>query len=285
MNKPFALIAPFGPTAPALPSVLQRTQGAARISFKHRDGQTRLDTLFQSGAAKIRLPNVAAGQPPQAVLINSAGGLTGGDRMSVAVDMAAQTWASVTTQACEKIYRSSSGEAEVAVTMSLAPGARLHWLPQETILFDGGRLSRRMDVRLAPGATLLVLEATIFGRAAHGETMRSGLFRDSWRVWRDERLVFADSPRFDWADAALLSRPAVLAGGGAMATILLIAAEPERQLQPLRRIFGEAGGVSAWNGKLLARITTEGGAALRRILLPALHELLDGAALPRVWLT
>ena len=194
------------------------------------------------------------------------------------------TRAVVTTQACEKIYRAASGEAEIATQLTLGEGARLDWLPQETILFDGARLSRRLDADLAEGASLLVVEATIFGRAARGETVRSGLFRDRWRIRRDGKLLFADDLRFDWADAGLLDRPAVLAGAGAMATILLVADEPERRLEPLRRIIGASGGVSAWNGKLLARLVTEDGASLRRGLLPALVELLDdGAALPKLW--
>jgi urease accessory protein len=92
--------------------------------------------------------------------------------------------------------------------------------------------------------------------------------QDHWRIRRNGRLVFAGNPRFDWADGELLSRPAVLGGGAAMATMLLMATEPECHLQPLRDIFAGAGGASAWNGKLLARVTAEGGAALRRILLP-----------------
>ena len=278
MTLPFAVISRSDAPAPRL----QRTDGAARLGFKLEAAATRLDRLYQSGAAKARLPNVAAGEPPHAVLINSAGGLTGGDRFSVEVAAAAGTRAIVTTQACEKVYRSSGGEAEVAVRLNVGEAARLDWLPQETILFDGARLSRRLDADLAPGASLLVVEATIFGRAAHGERVQSGLFRDRWRIRRGGRLVFADDLRFDWADAGLLRRPAVLAGAGAMATVLLIAPEPERHVERLRNILGNAGGVTAWNGKLLARIVAEGGAALRRALVPGLVDLLDGAALPKI---
>jgi urease accessory protein len=262
---------------------LQRTYGAARIRFKSVGGVTRLDRLFQSGAAKIRLPKTASGDPPHAVLINSAGGLTGGDRLSFIAEAAANTRALLTTQACEKVYRSAGGDAQVQATLFLGEGARLDWLPQETILFDGARLRRRLEVDLEAGASLLAVEATLFGRAARGEIVGSGLFADRWRVRRQGRLVFADDLRLDWADAALLRRPAVLAGAGAMATILYVAAHPERHLAPLRAIIGAAGGASAWNGKLLARFTAEGGAALRRVLLPALVELLDGPALPRMW--
>ena len=267
----------------SLPPVLQRTRGTSRIRFKRENGAARLDRLFQCGAAKIRLPKVAAGQPPVAVLINTAGGLTGGDRLSVAAEVEAGARALLTTQACEKIYRSAGGDASVETTLSVGESGRLDWLPQETILFDGARLRRRIEADLAPGATLLALEATIFGRAAHGETIARGLFVDRWRVRRCGRLIYADDLRFEWADAALLSRSAVLAGAGAMATILCVADEPERHLAPLREIIGGAGGASAWNGKLLARVVCEGGAALRRVLIPALVELLDGAALPKMW--
>lgn len=281
MNKPFAAISPFE-HLPLRGLLLQRTEGAVRIVFKADRGATRLDRLHQSGAAKARFPNRPAGEPLQAVLINTAGGLTGGDRMSTAVELGAGTRALVTSQACERIYRSLSGEAEIATTLGIGEGARLDWLPQETILFDGGRLARRMEADLTPGATLLAVEATIFGRTAHGETLSSGLFRDRWRIRREGRLVFADDVRFDWADADLLARPAVL-GGKATATILFVSDEPERHLAPLRAIIGDRGGASAWNGKLLARMVAEGGAALRRVLIPGLVELLDGAALPSIW--
>ena len=285
MNKPFAVTSPFSRSEPSGPARLQRTRGAARIAFKLENGATRLDRLFQSGAAKIRLPHVAAGAPPQAVLINSAGGLTGGDRMSVAVDLAAGTRALLTTQACEKVYRSSAGEAEVITKISVEDRARLDWLPQETILFNGGRLKRRIEAELAPGATMLIVEATIFGRSAHGESITAGLFADRWRIRRQGRLIFADDLRFDWADPGLLRRPAVLGGGQAMASVLLVSEEAERDLGRVRRVVEGQGGASAWNGKLLARIVTKSGAALRRVLAPIIGELLDGAAFPRLWLT
>ena len=157
------------------------------------------------------------------MLINTAGGLTGGDRRRHASRGRAPARApSSPRQACEKIYRSASATAEVAHPPDVGEGARLDWLPQETILFDGARLERRLEAELAADASSLLVEATIFGRAARGETVRSGLFRDHWRIRREGRLVFADDLRFDWADAGLLSRPAVLAGAAAMATILFV---------------------------------------------------------------
>jgi len=280
MNAPIAIQPPIE-VAPAPRH--QRTEGAARFSFKQSAGATRLDRLYQSGAAKVKLPDVFDGEPTQAVLINTAGGLTGGDRMAAEVEVGDDCRAIVTTQACERIYRSAGGSAEVTTRLTVGDGARLGWLPQETILFDGGRLSRRLEADLAPSAELLLVEAVIFGRTARGETIRSGLFADRWRIRRGGKLLFADDLRFDWADAELLSRHAVLAGATAMATILLATDDPSRHLENLRAIIGPVGGASAWNGKLLARMAADSGAALRRTLIPALDALLDGAALPRIW--
>jgi len=268
---------------PAAPPRLQRTDGAARIAFKLGGGATRLDRLYQSGAAKIRLPRGPVGEPPEAVLINTAGGLTGGDRMEAAIDVAAFCRATISTQACEKVYRASSGRAEIRNSIDVGAGARLDWLPQETILFDGAQLSRQFDVTLAEGATLLAAESVIFGRQAHGESVRSGRFTDRWRIRRGEKLVFADDLRFDWADAELLSRPATLAGGRAMATLLLVGDDAEQHLEPLRAVVGEAGGVSAWGGKLLARLVAADGVALRETLIPAIGALRGGLPLPRIW--
>jgi urease accessory protein len=176
MTLPFAAISPSDLSAEPSPR-LQRSEGAARVSFKRERGGTQLERLFQQGAAKVRLPLGEVGEPPQAVLINTAGGLTGGDRMSAEVSLGAGCHAVVTSQACEKIYRSSSGDAEIHTHLSLAEDSRLDWLPQETILFDGARLSRRLDADLAPGAALLLVEATIFGRSARERAVLRGARR------------------------------------------------------------------------------------------------------------
>lgn len=260
----------------------QRASGAARITFRRRGDETALFRLFQEGSAKIRLPRGTA-PIPEAVLINTAGGLTGGDRFSNEIACEPGAHAVFTTQACERVYRSLGGEAEVATRVTLGDGAGLDWLPQETILFDGGRLRRRLDVDLAAGATLLATEAVIFGRAARGETVRHGFLHDRWRVRRAGRLVFADDLRFDGPVAELLARPVILGGAGALATVLLCAPGCEARLCSVRDALSEAGGASAWDGKLLVRITAADGFELRRTLLPVLAVLTDGRPLPKVW--
>ena len=184
----------------------------------------------------------------------------------------------------EDLPRLVGGSAEIRTPLTLGAGARLDWLPQETILFDGARLSRRLDADLAPDAELLVVEAdALRPRGARRDGRAPGSSPTAGASASEGRLIFADDSALRLGECRSLSQPAVLAGAGAMATILLVAEEPERHLEALREIVGEAGGVSAWNGKLLARLAAPDGAALRRVLIPLLAALRDGAPLPKLW--
>jgi urease accessory protein len=256
----------------------QRSRGALRLGFERLDGRTRLARRFEQGCAKVRLPRGSA----DAILINTAGGLTGGDRLSIDAAAGEGARGLLTTQACERVYRAAAGEAAVDIRLSVGAGGRLDWLPQETILFDRGRLARTLAADLAGDAALLVCEAVIFGRKAMGEVVATGFLHDRWRVRRDGRLVLAEDFRLDGAVAATLARPAVLAGAGACATLALFAPDAERHLDPVRAVVEPLGAASAWDDKLVARIVAPDGLALRRTLLPLLAIVL-GRPLPRVW--
>ena len=264
----------------------QRAAGLAQLGCASADGRTRLRRLYQDGSAKIRLPAVLA-DPLEAVLINTAGGLTGGDRIGWDVDVGTEASASITTQACEKVYRAASDHAQVRVKLSVGENGRIAWLPQETIVFDRSAFARTLDVELAAGAEALLLEATVFGRLAMGEQAAHGHFHDRWRVRRDGALIHAEDFRIGPAIAAALGRPAVAGGAIAVATLLMVSPQAEALLEPARDIIGAEGDASAWSvkqsGKLLARLFAEDGYQLRKRLVP-LVELLNGrAGLPKLW--
>ena len=274
-----------GPASlPELPK-LQRARGAGRIVVAADGAHTRLARLFQDGCGKIRLPRDARVEGLEAVLINSSGGLTGGDYMEWLATVGDGARLTLSTQACEKVYRARDGQAQQRVGLILGEGARLDWVPQETILFDGGALGRRLDADLAAGARLLAVESVILGRTAMDETVRHGVLHDRWRVRREGRLVFADDLRLDGAIADLGAHASVLAGGRAFASLLLVDEDAARFLGPLRAALGDRGGASAFDGKLFARVVAPDGFALRQALLPALEVLRDGEPLPRVWRT
>lgn len=261
---------------------LQRARGAARIAVGGDGGVTRLQRLFQDGCAKIRLPHDSRAVGLEAVMINTSGGLTGGDRLSWSADAGPGATLTLTTQACEKLYRASGGQAEVRTRLAAGAGATIEWLPQETIFFDQARLDRRLEVDLAQDARLLAVEAMVLGRTAMNERVCRGDLRDRWRVRRGERLVFADEVRLGGDVEGRRAHCATFAGGCAFATILLVADDAERLLPAVRDALGPSGGASAFDGKLTARVVARNGLELRRTLIPAL-EVLRGAPLPRVW--
>ncbi len=271
----------------ASPHAMQRVRAEARIGFKAAGGRTRLADLYQSGSAKIRLPKVYD-TPVTAVLINTAGGLTGGDRVSFAVNAAAGTRAIVTSQTAERAYRSSAGSARVTGRFCLDAGADVEWLPQETILFDASRLRRRLEAELTGDARLLMLESVVVGRAAMGERVGSVLFTDSWRLRRDGRLVFADDIRLQGDPALCLRGRATAKGGVAVATLVDCALDAEDRLERARNLLADRTGTgvqaaaSAWNGLLIARFVSEDGRSLRTALTTFLTGY-RGMELPRVW--
>lgn len=276
------------------PIRMQRAEGEGRIAFSLKDGKTRLDELYQSGAAKIRLPMVHDGDHAEAVLINVSGGLTGGDRFSWQTHLAPETKLSVTTQACEKIYRADHGFSEVKTEITLAENAALSWLPQESILFDRSALRRVVDVDMAPTSRLLILESAVLGREAFGETVTKALLHDRWRLKVAGKLVHAEETKLMGDPGKVASGPARLNGMTAFASLVLLAPNAGAFLEPLRElpnIEGANMGVSLLpafqTSKLVARFAASHGLALRRALIPAVELLnrhaLNMGGLPKVW--
>jgi urease accessory protein len=260
---------------------MQRAFGRGECAVKLRGGDTALDRLWQEGCSKLRLPKHDNGF--EVVMINSSGGLTGGDDLRWSFAAADHTEMTVTTQACEKVYASSGGKAAVSTLLAVGQGARLNWLPQETILFNHSALSRRLDANLAPDAELLVCEPVLLGREAMAETVETGSFEDKWRIRVEGSLVHAEQFRLgpDVSKDAL--QAAVLNGCRAFATVLLISGHSEAMLEPARHIIGKQGGASFWNGKLLARLVAQNGYDLRKQLIPLLTLLNKQAVLPKCW--
>lgn len=275
------LNAPF-PHSSHLPAHA-RARGEIRASFSAPGGRTSVARLHEAGGLRLRFPRPVQGC--EAVLVNTGGGIAGGDRADLAFHAEPGAQVLVTTQAAEKVYRAQNVAADIRLSLRSDAGATLEWLPQETILFDGARLARRVDAEIAADASLTLLEATIFGRIAMGETRISGALSDRWRIRREGRLLFAEDLRLDGALADILDRPAC--GGGARATALLlhVAPDAEAHLDPVRECLSGAAcqhGASAWDGMLAVRLLSPSPAAVRTAIVPLLH-LLRGRPAPRVW--
>ena len=264
---------------------LQRGDGAAEIVF----GRERLARLYQRTPCRVLFPLPEPGDLPIAALLTTSGGLAGGDRLSLGVTLEDGARAVITTAAAEKVYRSLGPDATVTVSLAAGDGAWLEWLPQETILFDGARLVRRIAADLAPGARLLAAETLVFGRAARGERFTRGLLHESWRLRRGGTLVWADALRLEDDVARRLASPAGFGGALALATALYVG-EDAAALLPAARALAEAGEGAATlvNGVLLARFLGPRPEMVRRALtryVAGLRHAASGlpAALPRLW--
>ncbi|MDE1157915.1 MAG: urease accessory protein UreD [Neorhizobium sp.] len=261
----------------------QRARGTGRLVTKAFGGRTRLDEFYQEGCAKIRLPETFSPEM-EAILINTSGGLTGGDVIDWSVAAADSTRLSITTQANEKIYKAADGTASVSTHITVGENASVHWLPQETILFDHASLTRRLDVDLAENAEFLAVEAVLLGRKAMGEAVGQGFFRDRWRIRRSSRLIHAEDMKFEGEIAHLAEQAAVLSGQVAFATLFYSGPLAEVLFPRLRACLeGTSGGASHWNDKIVARLVAPVGFDLRKILVPAISVLRNGAPVPKVW--
>ncbi len=250
----------------------QRAQGHVKLHMK----QKGVDQLREVGAAKVRLPPGTN----TAYLINTAGGLAGGDTFSYDIALAQKAKLTITSQAAERVYRSLGPPAKIENTIALESESSLHWLPHETILFDGASLNRRINIDLSDYARFLGLEATIFGREASGENISSIFFREEWRIHRGGKLVHSDIIKLD---GALPNSKATIGNNRAIATIILIDPIASIDLEILREAIGPHGGVSAWNGKLVARLIAKDGMILKKTIVSALSVLASQAELPKNW--
>lgn len=261
-----------------------RALGQAMVRSKQRDGLSVLSDFRTSGCLKTLFPRGDKDRLT-GVFLNTAGGITGGDRLKFRAEAGDGSRLCLTTQAAERIYRAQPNEiGHVANHLTIAPGARLDWLPQETILFDNGALDRTLSVQMAEDSRLLAVESLILGRSAMGETLTATHLRDRIRVRRGDDLVFADTLRLETDTLPQLGGKAMLDGAGAMTSILFIAPEAEAHLPQLRSMMPETGGVSLIRpGVLFARILAQDSFVLRQSMIPVLTHL-NGANLPRTWM-
>ncbi len=271
---------------------LQRSRGRAVLRFEAQDGGSALVERYSRAPMRILTPRPANGVP-EAVVANLAGGIAGGDRCEVGIAAGPGAEAIVSGQAAEKVYRAIDAPAEWVTRLTLGPGAALEWLPQETILFDGARLNRRIEVDMAGDARLLAVETLVFGRAAYGERMTKGGLADRWRIDRDGRPVWRDTLRIgSGAFGPAAASEAGLRGARVSATLIYAAPDAPDRLEELRGLLAGMSafaGASAVRGLVAVRFLAREGGAFKRELAKLLGLFRASAfgrpaLAPRVWL-
>ena len=246
-------------------------------------GVTRISDLRQSGSTKLVFPTVFRPEA-EAILVNTAGGITGGDKYILSAAVGPNATLTLTTQAAERAYRAQPGEVgNVLTTLDVQSGGRLNWLPQELILFDHCALRRRLDVTLAEHAELLLVEPVVFGRAAMKEELRNVLFSDRIRICRETDPIYIDGMDLRGDAAAHLAQSATAGGAGAMVSLVLAAPDAANRLDRLRQMLPSTGGASLIREDVLVlRLLAPDSFELRRVLVPILDHLTQNT-LPTSW--
>jgi urease accessory protein len=283
-------VSPFEISSAAGVSAL-RAVGVARLSAKRIAGETVAIDIDEEGPLRLRFPRIKAEGVLEGVIVNTGGGVAGGDRLKFEVMAGEGARVSVTSQAAEKIYRSTASDADASISVRLhaKEDAQLSWVPQESILFDRARISRSIEAEVEKGATLTICESVVFGRVAMGETVESGKLKDRWTLRRGGRLVFADALTLDGSIDRILARPAVACGSIAAGTNVQAAPEAESRIDSVRAALdqtiaeqeGIEAGASAFDGLLTVRVLAQDSLGLRAAMLAALSAL--GSEPPRAF--
>jgi urease accessory protein len=232
--------------------------------------------MREAGSAKCRCPRGGH----EAILINTSGGLAGGDTVNIKAEVGAGAKLSLTSQAAERVYRTLGPAADVRVSLSAGKDSTLLWLPQESIFFEASALARSMEVDLAEGATFLAVEPMVFGRTEMGERINRVSVADRWNIRCDGRLIHAEAFKLgpNWSNSQ-----ASFNNNHAAATLLLVSPKAEMLVDKIREVLGSNDGASAWNGKLVARLLAEDGFHLRKTLIQVLVACVGREYLPKCW--
>jgi urease accessory protein len=269
-----------------------RSRGVLALTAHVAEGVTRRVRVREAGALRMRFPHESR-ERLDAVIVNVAGGMAGGDVYDCAFEAQVGARLVVSSAAAEKVYRALGAPTRADVRLNAGEAAHLAFLPQETILFDGARLTRRCEIDLDATARLVLADMVILGRTAMGETVRSLIWRDAWRLRRGGALVWADATRIEGDAAAALASPATGGGACALATVLYAAPDAAERLAPLWEALAASPGcvaaATAFDGLIVARIVAHEGHLARAAVVRALSVLqgdaLQVGALPRSWST
>lgn len=270
-------------------------QGQLQLQFTHQAGKTCLSRSQVQAPLKIQRPFYPEGaEICHGVILHTAGGIVGGDRLSFDICLQPQSQALITTAAAAKIYRSQGQEARQVTRLQVAAGACLEWLPQEAIVFDGAMYRQDLRVELEADAVWLGWDIARLGRSARGERFLSGVWRSRTEVWQQGRLAWVDPQQITGGSEGLMS-PHGLAGCPVIASFAFIgqSVSPElvarvrEQFTQLASPDAQAGTTRLMSG-LLCRYRGHSTAEARRWFVQVWQLLREehlgrSLCLPRVW--
>ncbi|MEH2453143.1 urease accessory protein UreD [Nostoc sp.] len=230
--------------------------GKLNLVYADRQGATQLIYNHQQAPLKVQRPFYPEGQKVcHSVILHTAGGVVGGDRLSFNIHLQPQAQALITTAAASKIYRSNGLQARQTIQMQVDAGACLEWLPQETILFNGAISRQDLRVELATGASWLGWEITRFGRSARGEKFLRGEWRSHTEIWQQGVPLWIDRQCLPGSEDIFHS-PHGLAGKPIVGSLVWVGGAVSAEIvEKTRNLWNGAGevGVSRLQHGLLCR--------------------------------
>jgi urease accessory protein len=171
--------------------------GQLDLHFARQSKTTQLARSYASAPLKVQRPFYPEPEVCHTVLLHTAGGIVGGDRLSSRLILEPQTQVLLTTATAAKIYRSNGQIAHQAVEIEVGDHAHLEWLPQEAIIFDRAVYHQNIRVNLGVGATWCGWEITRLGRSASGEKFLEGQWRNAIEIWQGGRPLWIDRQQLD----------------------------------------------------------------------------------------
>lgn len=267
--------------------------GSLNLVYAQRGGKTQLIHNQVKAPLKVQRPFYPEGPGVcHSVVLHTAGGIVGGDRLSLSCHLEPNTQALITTAAASKIYRSNGLQAKQSIQMQVDAGATLEWLPQETIVFNGAIYRTDLRVELAPTASWLGWEITRFGRSARGERFLQGEWRSHTEVWQQGQPLWIDRQWLPGKEE-IINSPHGLAGQSVVGSLVWIGQAVEPELVEKARMWinvecqGQAGVTRITSG-ILCRYRGSNSAEVRN-WFTAVWQLLRLSFLgrpscpPRVW--
>ncbi len=172
-------------------------QAKLELGFEYKHGKTVLAHRRHYGPLTVQRPFYPEGGVCHVYVLHPPGGIVGGDQLSLCINAEQHSHALITTPAAGKFYRSAGEQAVQTVSIKVAEGAAVEWLPQETIIYQGAQLRSAVNVELEVGARFIGWEILSLGRPACGERFDQGLADMSWQIYCAERPLFLERLHLD----------------------------------------------------------------------------------------
>lgn len=266
-------------------------KGSLEMTFDYKDGKTWIEKSLSVAPLRVQKPFYPEGDSCiHSVLLHTAGGIVGGDRLNINLSLKPQANVLFTTATAGKVYRCLDS-ATYTTSIHQQQGSILEWFPQETILFKGSQYNQSLYIELERDAICCGWDIYRFGRSARAEVFDRGAWRSHTEVWQNGIPLWIDRQYLEGNQTNLIS-PNALAGKSVIGTFWLVGvpvdADTMESLRSVLRESKEEIGLTQLEKGILARYRGDYTAIARQLFI-LIWEILRikygdrPVCIPRVW--